>query len=198
MRSPAVGRSMAEIGRFASEARDVYLRHYCEAIDRWSANHDKVVPEVLIELGGPSSALIRKLTRVDIIWGGAERPSVVEVNVDPVPTEHSILRMPGSPEIELFPFVWNACELVFSEPLGLRPDFDLWYDKWMDVADNHEPGDHRLSGVVHSVTVPKQTSACWSFSVDFGSAPVDTLIELLELHSWRPASLIKVGSFSYR
>jgi hypothetical protein len=47
------------------------------------------------------------------------------------------------------------------------------------------------------VTQPERTRAGWSFSVDFGSAPLDAFVELIDVVRASGARRLELGSFGY-
>ena len=190
---------MSEEGltKILGEAREHYLAHYRAVVRRAKADRPQAVPELLIELGSPVSSLVRRLARVDVIWGGAEKPSIIEANVDLGATSECLHSEPGPPALRAFPLVWNACEVLCSEPVDLESGFTEWFERSLDPEDARPPDEDGLAGVIHSATMPGSMGESWGFSVDLGSAPVEALIELLGLPGFRRARRIDIGSFTY-
>ncbi len=189
---------MERLTSILAESREHYLGHYRAVVRRAAAERPQAAAELLIELTAPTSQLFRRLTRVDVIWGGAERPSIIEANVDPVSVAECLHEEPGPPVLRVFPVVWNACELRFADKVGFDDAFGRWFNRWLDPEDRREQDEDGLAGVIHSVTIPAKRGDTWSFSVDFGSAPVDAALELLALPSLGTSRKLDVGSFSYR
>jgi hypothetical protein len=183
--------------RILSEAREHYLAHYRRVIRRARADRPEAVPEVLVELDTPGSSLVRRLNRVDVIWGGAANPSIIEANVDPVSTAACLHSEPGPPALRAFPLVWNSFEVVYPDEVDLGSGFTQWFERWLDVDDAQVPDEDGLAGVIHSVTVPGPFLTGWGFSVDMGSAPVSAVIELLALPALRQVGAVDIGSFTY-
>jgi hypothetical protein len=183
--------------RVLAEARDQYLHHYRAVIHRAKANRPQAVPELLIELNAADSGLVNRLTRVDVIWGGAAQPSIIEANVDPPAKVECIYSAVGPPVVRAFSLVWNACEILCPEPIVLSSEFDRWFVRWLDLDDAKAPDAEGLAGVIHSVTKPGRVGDKWGFSIDLGSAPADAVLELLELPEFIRAGVVEVGSFTY-
>jgi hypothetical protein len=181
----------------AAASRESYLAHYAAVVKRERAEHDHVVAELLIELGGPTSGMLQKLWRLDVVWGGQSNFHVVEANDRPVVIGAPLLTLPGPPSLEVFPFVWNGCDFVWPSAVQLDDDFEAWYRKWMDLEDAKPANDAGLSGVIHSVTAPGPLSGGWGVSVDFGSAPLDSFQEFLQLPGLRDRGPIRIGSFGF-
>jgi hypothetical protein len=183
--------------RILSEARERYLAHYRTVIRGAKVDHPQAVPELLIELNTPENHLVQRLTRVDVIWGGAEKPSIIEANVALVSTAECLHSEPGPPVLRAFPLVWNSVEVVCPERLDLGAGFMEWFERWLDLDDDQAPDADGLAGVIHSVTSPGPLTFGWGFSVDMGSASVDALIQLLALPAFRQVRTVDIGSFAY-
>jgi hypothetical protein len=182
----------------AAGAHDSYLRHYRAVLAKERGAHERVVAELLIEPGGNSDTLVRRLLRVDVIWGDVAAPHIIAVQDTPVATDQAALVAPGPPPLEVFPFVWNACEFIWPSPVAFGQEFENWYERWMDLPECRSEDDDGLSGVVHSVTSPGARAGGWGIEVDFGSAPVEAMLELVQLPAFANAGSTRVGSFSYR
>jgi hypothetical protein len=182
----------------AAESRERYLRHYRRVLDLEQAEHAPVVAEILVRLGEGSSELLRSLQRLDAIWGNATDPHPLEIQDTPVSTDSASFTEATLVTVVGYPFVWHACEFVWPSPLELGPLFEQWYERWMDLNELLLAGSDGLSGVVHSVTVPGARCGGWGIDVDFGSAPVESMLELLSLPVVVDAGAVKVGSFSFR
>ena len=81
------------------------------------------------------------------------------------------------------PFTWDRCALLvqdLNEELGEQP-FVGWFDRWFDVNGQKRPDDTGTLKVIHSA-LPSQTDepGTMIIEVDFGTAPVAALTELIE------------------
>ncbi len=183
--------------RVLAEARDRYLDHYRAVVRRAKANRPQAVPELLIELKPADGGLVHRLTRVDVIWGGAAQPSIIEANVDPPTEVECIYSAIGPPVVRAFSLVWNACEILCPEPVVLGSEFERWFARWVDLDDVRAPDADGLAGVIHSVTKAGRVGDKWGFSIDLGSAPAESVLELLELPELNQAGVVEIGSFTY-
>lgn len=83
--------------------------------------------------------------------------------------------------------VWFRCpELDFS---ALEP----WQRRWMDVNRGESDDEDGLSGVVHYLGRPLAEGGGHLYQVDFGSAPLEALTELLECLAGMGSTEIELG-----
>ena len=65
-----------------------------------------------------------------------------------------------------------------TTPTG--PPLTGWFARWFDEADDNAADEHGLSGVIHFLSDPVQTSEGTAFTIDLGSAPVAALEDLID------------------
>lgn len=78
------------------------------------------------------------------------------------------------------PFSWDAARLVAETP-EKSPNWTplrLWFLEAFQSRYGELAPD--LDGAVHSLVGPERTAKGWSFEVDLGSAPVDTVGEMID------------------
>lgn len=83
--------------------------------------------------------------------------------------------------------VWFRC---------LEPDWtrlDTWQKRWMDVSRSHSEDDADFSQVVHYLGRSVAEGGGHLFQIDFGSAPLEALTELLDCFVEMGATEIELG-----
>lgn len=93
------------------------------------------------------------------------------------------------------PFHWDAAE-VRVEARQLRPSWSPlrhWFLEWFQSRYAEVAPD--LDGSVHAIDGPRQTEQGWEFLVDFGSAPVQCVPDMIEALATTGASRVQIGQF---
>ncbi len=104
---------------------------------------------------------------------------MTEVNLDshlefdPLTFHHNGLH------VVMAPLVWNGVE--FRVEPAFRDDSRLqtWALRWLDPNEGAAADSDGLGAYIHSVTAPEHDATATTFAVDFGSAPVRGVLELL-------------------
>jgi hypothetical protein len=178
--------------------RDHYLNRYRPAIRDYRARYYPSHPEVMLEPNGSTTPIPYRYFRVDLASGAVSPPNLTDINVDPHEAfAPSTFAWDSNLKVTLHPFVWNGIEFVSGtvpDQITLLTD---WVSRWLDIGDTKPEDNDGLSEVIHSVTFPKVEDLRWSFSVDFGSAPVRAFEDLLDTLSKLRIKVINVGSFTY-
>jgi hypothetical protein len=95
--------------------------------------------------------------------------------------------------IEIAPFRWDAAAMtVFAH--GTEPDWAplrRWFLEWFQ--SRHGDTAPELFGAVHSLDGPAQRGRDWGFTVDFGSAPVACLTDLIGALAEAGAERMRLG-----
>ncbi len=162
-----------------NEARQQYLSAIKSEIPRLKDQYELTIPEVALELPNRGASPFCYWV-VDIGCRNGDNFVPVEINLD---TVSNINYSAGSTcgTVRILNLNWN--DAIFSingnpsDVLG----FEAWVVRWLDLDETRTPDDDGFRGIVHGVTEPQLLNGFWGFSVDLGSAPVDALIELIEL-----------------
>ncbi|MEM1383930.1 MAG: hypothetical protein AAF713_13130 [Pseudomonadota bacterium] len=91
------------------------------------------------------------------------------------------------------PFDWDSCEIEV-EPGASKPDWAplrRWFLEWIQSRFTEVSPD--LEGAVHSIEGPFDIPKGWRFSVDFGSAPVECIGDLMDAFAESGAARIRIG-----
>lgn len=95
---------------------------------------------------------------------------------------------------DVSPFGWDYAHFSVSiaSDVSLEPLLK-WFWRWFDENDDKEPGPDGLYGVVHYLSDPEFEGDKLKFVVDFGSAPVEALNELVSVLVEMGARRLGVG-----
>lgn len=95
----------------------------------------------------------------------------------------------GSVQLSVAPFVWDyATVSILGLPQGVTWEpLRQWFLRWFDTVDEAPLNEEGLYGVVHYMADPKAIAGGTSFTIDFGSAPLESFDSLIDaLVSMRP------------
>ena len=97
---------------------------------------------------------------------------------------------PSGLQFCVYPFWWDRCDISCNgEIASWQPCLD-WFRRWFDSEEKQPADQDGLHGVVHEMSEPVVHDGLTTFRVDFGSAPIDSLLDLLEvLHAMNVAEL---------
>ena len=132
--------------------------------------------------------------RMDLASGAVEPPNLTEVN----PATHlefpprSFNRLGLS--ISVSPLVWNGIEFRVEPPLSSDASLQSWALRWLDPEERAETDSDGLGAYLHSITVPASDVNATTFSVDFGSAPAASILELLAVLRQSGANSVELHS----
>lgn len=162
-------------------ARDHYVKFFVAARDRQLIQNPQTVAELLISINTDELKYPYRYLRVDLLSKDAEgTPKPIELRIDAEPVEGRGFNF-GTFVVEAYPFSWCAVQLLLgSEPTNMR-QLEGWMTRWLDVEDKKTPGPSGESLSVHSFSPIQKIEQGWVLRADFGTAPADALMELIEL-----------------
>ncbi|MCH6259177.1 hypothetical protein MLD52_21650 [Puniceicoccaceae bacterium K14] len=173
------------------QARRSYLSHFRESIQRNKDQHEKFASEILLELSD-SPNLYRNLFRVDMIYSNEGKNTVLEANIDN-PTEfHKKEENYKGTTLSLNPIVWNGIDLTANPKKQI--EVESWFLKWADIEDANPSDEDGFGGTIHSLSIENIGDPLTRYSIDFGSARVEALYELIDLLVSGESSLIEICS----
>jgi len=172
---------MTEVQRFIGRIRDHYLVGLCKEIATYNQTFNQTSSETLVELNGMGFLpAVYHLHRVDISSNSDSYTDFTEFK-----SEHNIyfrpakLSLNNQMKISLEPFVWNEVDLECSAFDVNSPLLQRWASYWLH--DHKKRNDFGLTGCVHGLTFPKKEGNFCHFKVDFGSAEVQSFVELFQV-----------------
>lgn len=95
--------------------------------------------------------------------------------------------------VSLQSFGWDDCPVSFSHADFPWGDLQEWIALHIDRHGQFPADASGLHGVIHSVSPPETRGARHYLYVDFGSAPVDAVTDLIELLTTRGATRVTIG-----
>jgi hypothetical protein len=172
--------------------RETYLKQ----LAKFYSERATGAKEILLELDGDEKERTFKLYRLDYYEEVDGQGKPTELGADTYlnhqPTNYKF----GQLSIELKPFFWHGCDFVFKQELTDIAWLLSWTKKWIDEEDKRPTDTNGLSGVIHNVTRPASTTDNETkFSVDFGSADTDSVMELIETIEKQGIKELNIGSF---
>src|SRR4051794_34280994 len=191
------GKQQRSILQRLDAERENYLAISLRAIADARRAHDVTVAEVKVETTREKFRKPYRYYTLDIFCRRGDKSGPIEVNLAAASAFPRASENWQGLEVTLHPFVWNGLEFRLDGDLADEAALLAWMDRWMDVPETKPKDENRLSQIVHNVTQPERTQSGWSFSVDFGSAPLDAFVELIEVVRASGARKLQLGSFGY-
>lgn len=161
------------------DLRAHYMSGFEQSLAEARPEFAKVAAEVMLDVPLPGEPeLLYRIMRMDIMGQDANGPRAIEVNVNelmPAGNRLDGFRIP----ITLHAAVWNGLEFVIDGPPPDEARLLPWIAKWVDIDDRRYVEGADFQSVIHNCMRPAMTaSGCW-ISVDFGSAPEESVFELI-------------------
>jgi hypothetical protein len=88
-------------------------------------------------------------------------------------------------------FRWDHCPIQVVRKAPIDAILGPWFEEWIET--NREPLEPQLQNVIHSVTVPQHAGGVWRFTVDFGSASLEGLLQLMLRLSGTETQSVVIG-----
>lgn len=168
-------------------ARDSYVGQFLTFADQQVvAQPDGTLEAKLVVTA--DAGLYRELYCADFVYeddGG----KIVELTPDEEVSFEPVVATLGDMQITLERLNWHDVSIEITD----RPDtsglqgIDAWFETWFDPDEQNPDLDSRFSGHIHSLLVDGV-----NLHVDFGTAPVQALIDLLLLLEMNACAAIRV------
>lgn len=162
--------------------RQRYVKFYVDAKRAHATVQKNTVGELLISIKNEALPYPYRYMRVDLISNDDNgSPQISEVVLEPnlafEPKGFSF----GSFQVEVYPFAWCRVQIAFDKPPASVQQIEGFITRWLDVEDKNEGDPDGVHGAIHSATQIETDGTWWFLTADFGTAPPDVLIELIEL-----------------
>jgi hypothetical protein len=181
--------------------RNAYVDAFAHAIRAQTQRSPRLLVEPRLAESDDDAATadpFRVPMRQDLVPtdGGGEIESVMVVRGSLAEFRSFAVEYEDGFQLGLGPFTWDACQVI-AIGLPARPDYTPlldWFTEWADLRDAR-PADPATSlrHVVHHVSEPVVREDVTAFEVDFGTADVDALDELLSTLQDMGASIVILG-----
>ena len=164
-----------EFGDLLNLVRDSYITQFSAFVDQQRASHADGAPEVKFELSEDSDffghAYCADYASPEDGGHVVELSPDEEISFDPLQVSF------GEMEMAVTRLAWH--DMTFSLGQGGHVASDKltpWFQTWFDPNEERFDPDTRFSGNIHALTLDAD-----GMNVDFGTAPLDAFIELVEL-----------------
>jgi len=184
---------MNNILAVAEQVRQHYLIGLIASFQEYEISHKPSSLEVMFELQR-AVALPFRLFRADMASNVNGEANIQEVNLNShlsfeTFVEESVFGL----TVEVQPMHWNDVE-VYANAQIESTAFEEWALKWLDLEDKHATSADGLQSVIHSITFHEQEIGCSRVTVDWGSAPLEAIEELLQLLSAKGATIARLST----
>ena len=163
--------------------RQVYIRQLLE----FYQERTEGARELLLKMNSEKEDLLFDLSRMDYLLKDNEDWKIEELS----PIGFSF----GKMQIELNPIYWHGCQFVINKQADDIEWLKSWTQKWIDEDELIPNDDDGLTGAIHNVTTPTIDNGTITFTVDLGTASVDSVIELVELIKLTGTDKLVINSF---
>ncbi|MYM26057.1 hypothetical protein GTP46_25845 [Duganella sp. FT135W] len=165
-----------------SGERERYVRFLLHARDDITSKLPSTVSELLLSINNDAIPYPYRYLRVDLMSktdDGQNKPTEVRIDLDPnfKPQMYKF----GPLTLELHPFLWNQVQILLNSAPNNIKQIEDWITHWLDIEDQGGMNREGLSGAVHSFTQLQKTGDWWHMTGDFGTAPIEALVELINL-----------------
>jgi hypothetical protein len=157
--------------------RAYYLDHFVTSLGKWSGG----ISEALLEWDHYAPSQLYKLFRADYVRDVKGELRLTAFNLNG-PLEHATyIEERGEFTLEVRPFCWNECVFqVLCERFD-RQAVEAWTEHWLDTEESRGRTAEGLREVIHRLSPPTYPLGKLTFFVDFGTAPVRAVMELIQI-----------------
>ena len=155
-----------------SRARDHYVEQLTAFVRELRANGKRGGAEVKLQLS-EDSPLFQRLYCLDYIENDAEGVRPIDMLPDRLLRFDPASFKRRAVTIHVESICWDDVQLSFD---GTTPNLDAWFGVWFDPEEKNFDATAELSGRIHSLGTGNGL-----ITVDFGSAPAQALLELIDV-----------------
>ena len=179
----------------ATAERDRYVAYFDASLAEARSQNPESASELLIAINNEAMPYPYRYLRVDLIGklpDGSDR--VYELWLDPAPDAEGRGFDLGPVKIEMYPFTWCSVQLAFDRPLPDMAKLEALLTQLLDIDDSRSNSGTALANAIHSVSQIETNGELWYLTIDFGTAPVDALLDLIDFLMAEGMSRIIVAS----
>lgn len=164
-----------ELINYFQKVQEFYLEKYRKAVTKFKSEYETCIVEIAYKAPDPCP-FVENYGRLDIVVDddGLQGIAVCTDNMKLTNEDNFEL---DKIRINLSPIVWNGVDFHCEKFDVRNSKFLEWLDKWLDMDDKSHSPQKEFQNVMHSVAV-EQTDE-FKISIDFGSAPVEALLDFL-------------------
>ncbi len=150
--------------------------------------------ELLLDPKTEESEEYYRLYRFDCVEKEGEEFKIIEFNNDSYINYNLLNYTFREMEIELLPFFWNACELEIHQEIEDWTNLIAWIKDWMEEEEEEVDENKDLSFKIHNCRRPIIAEGKSLLAIDFGTAGIDCLIELIRILDGFGVKKVKIHS----
>lgn len=163
-----------------SAERDRYAAYFDTAAADIASRAPATARELLIAVDNEALAYPYRYVRADLISKAADGSDQIhEVWLDPAQDAEARGFQLGPVSVEIHPFTWCSAQIAFDRRLPDVAKFEALLTQWLDV-DETSTDPLRVANAIHSATPIESNGELWYLTIDFGTAPADTLLDLID------------------
>ncbi len=175
-----------ELGAFLEALSTNYVAQYESVWSEPQSKNAESFPQIALEISGGT---FKNLYVADfVVWNDAVQ-SIVEVT----PADDTYLQggpfLYGSISLRFESVSWDGVRFTIEPELATLPEFEMWFDRWIDLEGVHRIENSKRASVIHSVSLDENV-----IDVDFGTAPPKAFLELLDVFAANGVTQISVAS----
>ena len=170
---------MSVVSIVAAE-RERYVTFFQDSVADARRQNPESASELLISINSEDIPYPYRYVRADLIGkleDGSDR--IYELWLDPASDAEARGFDLGPVKLELYPFTWCAVQFAFDRPLSNRDELEGIVTRWLDVED--QAGSGGWANAIHSATQLGSNGQFWYFTADFGTAPVDAMLDVIDV-----------------
>jgi len=158
-------------------------------------NRKEGAREILMALDSEEETLLFKLYRIDYLIKVDGEFKIEELSPDTYSNHPPINFTYGEMRVELNPFFWHGCEFIIDKEYKDIDWLKSWTKTWLDEEETIPVDRDGFTGTIHSVTYPTSENQKTKFTVDLGTAPVDSFMDLVNCIKETGADRLIINSF---
>ena len=166
--------------------RSNYVQQYESTYRSQVEQNEEVYPEIAFEISG---GVYKSLFVADFIGKNGNNNSVIEVGTTDAAYGGDQSFEYNGLSIEFGHVSWDAMRLELDPMPQNIAGFERWFDRWIDLDGAYRIEGAFLSHVIHSVSIRDD-----SLGIDFGTAPRDAFVQLLDLFKANRVETIRISS----
>jgi hypothetical protein len=163
------------------ELLDLHRAHYIDHFVQGLQKLEDSPTEILLDLDNKAPDELHRMYRVDGLKLVGDSYRMVEFNLTS-PFKHApFTEQRGEVTVEVHPFIWNACVVEVLTDRIDRGAVIAWGTHWIDVEDVKSKDADGMQGVIHNISPASYPQGKLTYWVDFGTAPVQAMLELIKV-----------------
>jgi len=163
-----------------SAERERYTAHFEAIVAGMVSSGSSHARELLISINNDAIPYPYRYLRVDLIEKAADGSNQLsEVWLDPPHDFEATGFQLGSVRIEIYPFTWCSTQIAFDRPLSDLSKLEAVLTAWLDIDDKRVTPSG-VANAIHSVSPVETNGQLWFFTIDFGTAAADGMLDLID------------------